>query len=415
LVKQYCESCGAEVTNDGSFCISCGAKIEQKKLYSEPLRSSYSEDMQGETKVYSRPKEKEVKTRPKRKGLIAIPIILAIIIIPVITLTTISSIKTELGTFTYEVPMTVGTAVDLNVNNDIGSISIYYDDTLTNLFESVITVKGGLRASLDNAVNFNHEIVGNTTVITFNFQNPSSSFLNMKSISHEIEIYINPQAIVDFNVESDTGSIDCYAENYDNVVIANLEFASSTGSIDFIAEDMFNLTIGDVILETSTGSIDFDLSSSTNSSLTALELATSTGSIDVDLGTFTYLNCSIIDIYTSTGSIDIEYTNIMYSNDIEWEVSTSTGSIYLTFEQTVIPIKNITMDFTLETSTGSIGVDCHITASIGIEMEGATSTGSVDLPNGHDYYISPDFALKSSQYSFHMSTSTGSITGNVQY
>ncbi|MBN1329191.1 MAG: zinc ribbon domain-containing protein [Candidatus Heimdallarchaeota archaeon] len=415
MEKQYCVSCGAEITKDGSFCIFCGAKIEQRKLHSEPLKSSYSEEVQGESIVYNRSKENEMKIKPKRKGLIAIPIILALVIIPIITLTTISSIKIDLGTLNYDVPITAGMTVNLNVNNDIGSITIFYDETLTNLFESEIIVRGGLKASINDAVNFNHEIVENITIITFNFQNLPSSFFNMKSISHEIEIYINPHAIVDFNIETATGSIDCYAENIDNVIINNLALTSSTGSIDFIAENMINLTMGEVILKTSTGSIGFDLGGSTNTSLTALELGTSTGSIDVDLGTHTNFNGSIINIYTSTGSIEIEYSNIRYSNDIYWEISTSTGSIYLTFEQTVIFVDNITVDFTLETSTGSIEVDCTITTAIGIEMDAGTSTGSIDLPNGHDYYISPDFALKSNQYSFYMRTSTGSITGNVQY
>ena len=74
---------------------------------------------------------------------------------------------------------------------------------------------------------------------------------------------------------------------------------------------------------------------------------------------------------------------------------------------------NSTMDFDMETSTGSIEVSCELNDQIGIEMAAETGTGSIDLPNGYSYYISTEFAQKSNQYTFAINTSTGSITANV--
>lgn len=328
-------------------------------------------------------------------------------------MTSISSIRYELGSLDYEIPDMGITNANLDIYNDIGSITIYYDDSISNLFEAEIVVRGGLRASIDDAANFNHTITNDTVDIDFTYTNPIGTYWDMKSLNHDIVIYLNPIVAVSINAESGTGSVNCYVEELTNVVINDLHLASSTGSVDFYAYGMHNLSLGDVQLESSTGSIDFDLGDSTNTTITKFEIACSTGSIDVFLGTYTLLDCSVIDISTSTGSIDVMYTDIITTQDITWLVSTSTGSIDFFIEQTLAHQENVTMNYLLDTSTGSIDVYCEINDQIGIEMEADTSTGSINLPNGYSYYLSTEFALKNSQYTFVMNTSTGSITASV--
>ena len=125
------------------------------------------------------------------------------------------------------------------------------------------------------------------------------------------------------------------------------------------------------------------------------------------------INASTVDISTSTGSIDLQYKNILQYNDLIWNLDTSTGSITIYYEQATLPPVNCSSTYNVETSTGSIIVDCVIDAEIGIEMDADTSTGSITLPGNRNHYSSPDFTSKECQHSFILTTSTGSITASV--
>lgn len=408
MEKQYCVYCGTATSVGDSFCLKCGSKIQPTKT----IQELHNESLGEKTPVVA-PVIKSNWIKRHGKKLIIIPFILGIILIPTITIGTITSIQKPLGTLFYDIPNTGITAIDLSINNDIGSVEIIYDDSISNLFEAIITVRGGMRASFDNAVNFNHEIIGNRLNVDFYYDNLLESFFNMKKITHKILIFVNPIAIVDYKVKLSTGSISVLIENEDNIVIEDLFLTSSTGSVKFYGIDLNNLTLGDVSLSSSTGRIVFDLEGSTNTYLSGIDLDTSTGSINANLGQHITLDCSKVSMETSTGSVSLQYENIIYNDDIQWILSTSTGSITLMLKQTLLSPSNAFMFFVLDTSTGSITTVYEINHEIGIEMEADTNTGSINLPNSKNYYISNDFALKSIQYSFIMSTSTGSITASV--
>ncbi|NHK30768.1 MAG: hypothetical protein FK730_05415 [Asgard group archaeon] len=408
MEKQYCVYCGFAVSVGDSFCHKCGSKIQPTKTIQELHNESL-----GEKEVVEAPIVKTNLIKRHGKKLIIIPFILAIILIPTIAIGTIVSVQKPLGVLYYDIPDTGIASIDLSITNDIGSVTVLYDDSISSLFEAVITVRGGLRASIDDAVNFNHEVVGDSLNVNFYYSNFFESLFNMKKISHEIVVFLNPTAKVDYNIDVATGSISVFAENEDNIAIEDLYLSSATGSVKFHGIDLNNLTLNDVSLSSSTGRIVFDLEGSTNTYLTGLSLDTSTGSIFANLGQYTTLDCSSVILDTSTGSVTLQYDNIIYNDDIQWSLSTSTGSINLAIEQTLLSPTNASMSYILDTSTGSITTVCELNSEIGIEMEADTSTGRIELPNGKNYYISTDYALKSIQYSFIMSTSTGSITASV--
>ncbi len=412
LVEKFCVSCGTEISGADSFCFKCGAKIvnEEKEQHVPTEVASYSYEERNE--VSAKP-DKVIKSKRNYKPLIIIPIILGLILIPVATISTISSIKVSLGTLKYEIPSTDILSVDLIINNDVGSITIDYDASLDGLFEAEIEVRGGLRASLDDAVNFNHEVVGGKVVISFDTGYDIYRFLSMKQISHQIHVTLNPGAIVNFNVETSTGSIKVYLNGIDNITIEDISLISSTGSVKLIGDYVSNTTFGDVLMDTSTGSITFDMYASVDASIRGLTLGCSTGRIDAYLGEAMIINASTVDISTSTGSIELQYKNIIQYNDLIWNLDTSTGSIAIYYEQTTLPPVNCSSIYNVETSTGSITVDCLVNTELGIEMDADTSTGSINLPGDRNYYSSPDFLLKACQHSFILTTSTGSITASV--
>jgi hypothetical protein len=412
LDEKYCVSCGTAVTSTDGFCFKCGAKIENYKELQEPSRNVRI--------IAERPNNlddqdyvKIKRSKRRFKPLLVILLITGAIVVPIVVMSSLASIRTPIGTLTYDVPTTGIADVDLIIDNGIGSINIIYDDSITNLFEAFIEVRGGFKATIDDAINFEHEVVDDTVIIFFIDDQTFKSFLSMKTLSYEIDIWINPIAIVDFNVEAATGSISCSLNGYDNLLMKDISFTSSTGSVRLIGGTVENTTVGDVYIESSTGSLLFDFRYSTATSITDFTMDTSTGSVKAYLGETMAINCTDVTLSTSTGSVLLEYTNIIQLGDLDWYLGTSTGSITLVFEQTNLPAVNCSSTYDLETSTGSINIICETNSGIGLEMDADTSTGSINLPSGGSHYTSPEFSLKGCQYSFILMTSTGSITASV--
>lgn len=410
MAKKYCAYCGTEFSADDQFCFKCGAKVNVKESVETPVKNSDVSDYYIPETTTQEPRR---KSKPNVKKIVTVVVIIGALLIPLSITMGVLSIKVPLGTLEYEVPDTGILDLDLIIDNEVGSISITYDDSISNLFEAEIEVKGSLKADFEDAVNFEHEVVGNTTIISFDSGDQIFSYFSLKSIVYEIEIFVNPNAVYDFDIITATGSIDFYLDGNDDVEIKDINLLTSTGSIEFYSDNTNNVTMGDVTLKSSTGSITFDLSDATNTAINGLSLECSTGSVNVDLGKNMELFDDAVGIYTSTGSIHFYYEDIILVDDILWNIETSTGSITLGIEQNVLPAVNITSIFDVQTSTGSITVDCELDVGIGVEIDAATSTGSITLPNGNDYYLSPNYATAILQHSFILATSTGSVSASL--
>ncbi len=410
MTKKYCANCGTEFSATDQFCFKCGAKVNVEESVETPVKSSDVSDYYIPETTTQEPRR---RSKTSVKKIITVVVIIGAILIPISITMGVLSIKVPLGTLEYEVPDTGILDLDLIVDNEIGSISITYDDSISNLFEAEIEVKGGLKAEFEDAVNFEHEVVGNTTVISFESGEQTFSYFSMKSIIYDIEIFVNPNAVYDFDIITATGSIDFYLDGNDDVRTENITLLTSTGSIEFYSDNTDNVTMDDVSLKSSTGSVTFDIGDATNTAINDLTLECSTGSIYVDLGINTALFDDVVGILTSTGSIHFYYEDLILVDDILWNIETSTGSITLGIEQNVLPSVNVTSTFDVQTSTGSITLDCELNTAIGVEIGAETSTGSITLPNGNDYYLSPNYATADLQYSFILATSTGSVSASV--
>ncbi|MHA1308725.1 MAG: zinc ribbon domain-containing protein [Candidatus Heimdallarchaeota archaeon] len=386
MAKKYCVYCGTEFSTEDKFCFKCGAKVNLKESVEIPVKSSDVSDYYIPETTTQKPRR---RSKISAKKIITTAVIIGAILIPLSITMGVLSIKVPLGTLEYEVPNAGILDLDLVVDNEIGSVSITYDDSISNLFEAELIVKGGLKAKIEDAINFEHEVVGNRTVISFDSGDEIFSYFSLKSIIYEINILVNPIAVYDFNI------------------------ITATGSIEFNSDNTNDVAMGDVSLKSSTGSVIFNFGNTINTSIQDLSLECSTGSIYADLGTNTTLFGDVIGIYTSTGSIRFYYEDIILTDDILWNIKTSTGSITLGIEQNILPAVNITSTFDVQTSTGSITLGCELDTDIGIEINAGTSTGSISLPNGHDYYVSANYATANLQYSFVLLTSTGSVSASV--
>ncbi|MHA2308759.1 MAG: hypothetical protein ACXABJ_05745, partial [Candidatus Heimdallarchaeaceae archaeon] len=133
---------------------------------------------------------------PKRRQVVtgvSIGIILAVLV-PIILIAVFGSINfTHLGTLEFDVDSFAITNIDLSIDNNVGSIDIEYDSSLTKLIETTIEVRGRPGGNIDEARTFGMRIDPNTLVIDFNSgEDYSFFFWNKKSFTYDITVKLHP-------------------------------------------------------------------------------------------------------------------------------------------------------------------------------------------------------------------------------
>ncbi|MCK4972919.1 MAG: zinc ribbon domain-containing protein [Candidatus Heimdallarchaeota archaeon] len=382
-MTEFCTKCGSQLADQADFCHKCGSKIEMVKGVPTAVPI--------ETKVPSKYVEEydSSKYDRRRKVVIGLSVgIIAIIVVPIVLWSIFGVINYQhIGTFGYDETSMEYTNLDLIINSSVGSIDIFYDDSMIKPFEATVEVYGRKDASLSDALNFTTTYLSNDTMeISFDSGDFDFFFWDKKVFTYDITVYINPAETADIFVDADTGSVSLSTEAIDSLNIVSIDLQSNTGSIDL------------------------DMTNSVNTTLNGLSLVTDTGRIDVDLGVRTALNDSYVLIDTSTGSIDFGFVDLISADSMTWEIVTSTGSINIEIMQDIVYPFQFLSFFDVETSTGSITVDFFFNATIGYHFYGSTSTGSVDILGNEDEYSSPNYATAENLYDFELTTSTGSVT-----
>ena len=382
-MTEFCTKCGSQLADQADFCHKCGSKIEMIKgvptaVPAETIiPSKYVKEY--DSSKYDR----------RRKVVIGLSVgIIVIITVPIILWSIFGVISYQhIGTYRYDETSMEYTNLNLVIDNNVGSIDIFYDDTMTKPFEAKVEVYGRKDASLSDALNFTTTYLNNDTMeIVFDSGDFDFFFWNKKVFTYDITVYINPAETADIFVDADTGSVSLSTEAIDSLDIVRIDLQSNTGSIDL---DMIN---------------------SVNTTLKGLNLSTNTGRIDVDLGVRTSLNDSYVLISTDTGSIDFGFIDLISADSMTWEITTDTGSINIEIMQDIVYPFQFLSFFDVDTSTGSITVDFLFNATIGYHFYGSTSTGSVDILGSGDEYSSPNYATAENLYDFDLSTNTGSVT-----
>ncbi len=344
-----------------------------------------------ESKTPSQPKVEYDNGKPKRRRKVILGLsvgIIVVIITPIILFSILGVINYQhIGTYSYDETSMEYTNLNLTINNKVGSIEIFYDNTLTKPFEAIVEVYGRDDSSLLDAMNFTTTYLNNDTMeISFYSGDFDFFFWDKKVFTYDISVYINPAVTADIFVEASTGSVSLSTEAIDSLVIASIDLQSDTGSIDL------------------------DMRNSVNSTLNGLNLITDTGRIDVDLGVRTALNDSYALIDTKTGSVDFRFIDLISIDNMTWDINTNTGSINMVISQNIVYPFQFLAFFDVDTSTGSITVDFFFNATIGYQFYGSTSTGSVDILGNENGYSSSNYGTAGNLYDFELITDTGSIT-----
>ncbi|MHA1155021.1 MAG: hypothetical protein ACTSQK_02845 [Candidatus Heimdallarchaeota archaeon] len=411
MSNKFCVYCSQELEGNDKFCHKCGATVDNQK----PISHNQNDGLHSKSLATPETKEKKQNSARNLKPLLLIPIILFSIALPIIIISSLGAARTPLGTLDYEVSSMEYLDVELLIDNSVGLIEITYDDSMETLFEATVEARGGIKASLEDAKNFQHEVISNKTVITFESDDALFSFWSFKSITHDLYISLNPDATIDFAIHSSVGSVSLDLDGIDDLVMNDVQISSSTGSVNFYSGNAINTTMDDIDLSTSTGRVIFDFEDAIETTVNEITFNSSTGSITALLGETMNINSADIIMSTSTGSIEINFEDVILNADTNWDIESSTGSITIEFTQNIILPINFTSTFDVETDVGSITVDGEVTTDLGIEIYADTDVGSIDLPNGLSYYASTDYHLKNNQYSFTLLTSTGSISVDIEY
>ncbi len=391
----FCTHCGARLAEQADFCNNCGAQIEMingvpaaKPIKTDPYPDSAPPTQPvTSAQTYVPPKgPRPIKQRPKIIGFAVGAIFL--ITIPFIVFAALGFLNfTLIGTLDFEVDSFAETNVILDIDNDVGSVEIYYDPTLTNLFEATLDVWGRPGSEIADAVNF--ELTNYTVdAITVSFVSGDRVFWywDKQTFNYDIVIYIHPTAVVDYDIDAGTGSISLDTDSEDNLVIEN------------------------IFLNSGTGTLTLDMAGSVNSSVEDLYINTGTGSINANLGTSTSLNTSEVLIQTGTGTITFAYEDLIVNGDITWVLDTGTGSIYMDITQNVVlpfPYETIIL---AESGTGSISLALTLDSSIGYSVTATTGTGSINVFGSENDYESANYDTADNIYTIILDTGTGSIT-----
>lgn len=321
--------------------------------------------------------------------------------------------------FQYE-PSSPDPIEDLSINADIGKIIVKYNTTATSYFAEIdvnIIIAGLFMFDKTYLEFFNPSTewwsessgIFNLDLLPDVWFDPSHWF---ESYEITIIVTLRTDVIFDIDATTATGAIEMSVPN--NVILNGTSLTSSTGSVKLstLGNNEFQGKFG---LRTSTGSIDL-FAKNTNFTH-GFKASTSTGSLLLN-----YTNCGMGDDLTgivSTGSVIFKSYNMYYFKDIDLNLQTSTGNIDAGLYQYIDMGANVTGN--VHTSTGSIDVVYRDNlANTGVRFTSSTSTGSINYtPHSTmeilgSVYQSLNYGFATRKYTFTLDTSTGSIGVNGQ-
>jgi len=385
MSERFCTNCGTNLTGEAVFCHMCGASIQD--VQGVPTAMPIKTDPHpGPVAKYGpvRP-YRPVRQRPKLLGFVFGMI--ALMVVPFIIMGIFGAINfADIGTLDFEVNSFAYPNMDLVIDNDVGSLDITYDATLTKLMVATLEVRGRPGADLADAKNFVSTADGSDHItVSFNSGQRNFWFWDKTVFDYDINIKLHPSVYANYTIDTDTGTITV-----------------STNGIDM-------LNFSNINMITNTGKIFMNLVGSTNTSIQDLELHTDTGRVDLNLGEQTYLNTDEVIIETDTGGISLTYEDLIVPGDIVWDIQTETGSITLSITQNLVLPYEYAAVFHVDADTGSIAGVFNFNSTIGYNIYADTVTGNIDLPGSGDYYENSAYSTAENLYRFTLTTDTGNV------
>ncbi|MBD3192987.1 MAG: zinc-ribbon domain-containing protein [Candidatus Heimdallarchaeota archaeon] len=400
MENNFCQNCGAKLEKGSSFCHNCGASIiiekeipdeERFKRHSERQPTTvYQIDKQEERKYSS---DSDSSSKKKSKGLIA-GIIIAIIvfgsiaiILPIALLASFGPFNYDyMGTISYSYDSTNISAANLDIANRAGDISITYDNSLSSLFEATIDVYGRNKATMNDTENFSDELINNEVQITFDSWTSYYEWFDKKAIRHDLNILINPQATVNYNIKTGSGEIFLDLTSPANTTITEFSISSGSGDIEILVDNNINFDVSDFNVETSSGNNYLDFGDNIVINANYFDICTSSGDIDIVMGSGVNLTASEITIHTSSGNNQLNFEGNSLVNADTILFCSGSGDIGIFSEKPGIVLEASLMN--IDVSSGKINFLLNSDNEINIEeLNLKTGSGDITLDTGEDTTI----------------------------
>ncbi len=358
---------------------------------------------------------------------IAILIIVAVCVVAagttfgILVFTTWGEIDYE-NTYYYE-PSSPSSIERININSDIGSILINYNQTPTDYYAKIdlkiniegILVKGSSFSDFFYPISWENESSPETT---FTLDAKATTWFIFGIFRQvQINLTLRTDVVYDLHMLTSTGAISMNVP--ENVIVNNTILGTSTGSV-FLNVSKNTSFQGDIGLSTSTGPVKF-YAREVNFTHDLITY-TSTGNIVLN-----FSRCSIgghLRGTVSTGYISFNSYNMKYEEGYNWKLESSTGNIGVNIIQ--YTEMGATITGSVQTSTGNINIYYKDNlASIGAKFTCSTSTGLKNYtPIGSGGFsesgvepktiTSNDYDTAINKYTFTATTSTGNINVHAE-
>ncbi|MFX1513568.1 MAG: hypothetical protein ACFFCQ_13370 [Promethearchaeota archaeon] len=398
-MPNFCTKCGNRLKEDSLYCEMCGKIVKKtppseaeifgtpdlSKLETAPTPSPVHRPATPPPLVTPRPKY--VSPRPGRNFWPVI--IIGAIIIGGMAISGFVFLREAWNPWDYEylgdIPFSIESKnnldIELDIENSAGNVEIEYIESNT-LFNAIIQVYGKEDDNINDAETFDTQIHNGKLLIRFD--SPANGFFDFSRERYHYNLIISianeVRTTLGIHVTSGNVEIEC------------VKPTTFTG---------FDVTIG-------SGNVNLQLAESTFTSY-GINVDVSSGNIDFDFGFNATLDSSEIDITHSSGNLHIAWIDIIVNNDISWDIDQSSGGIDITVVQNVLPSTQKTMVFDIGVSSGHVNLQYRLNSGVGFNIDGDTSSGDVNLPNGGTFYTLNEYESALLRLYFDISVSSGNI------
>ncbi|MFX0115930.1 MAG: DUF4097 family beta strand repeat-containing protein [Candidatus Hodarchaeota archaeon] len=394
MAQNYCGKCGNRLAPDSRFCEICGTRVKRRTFSRMPREKIQSQEpITKHPSESSRKVEHSVTPKPAYSSSAAVSsvpqsakpqrpiyasesqkkshawIIIGIVIILLLAVCARSFASTTFSLFhdsqTYlgEKSFTIDSKeildLQLDIENSAGDVTVTFVESPT-LLDARIKVWGGEDADLADATSFSMKNNDQASIVEFNSANDQFwDFFDHSDFSYSLIIAIAREARTN------------------------------------------------IAIDVSSGDISLGIWSSTT--LTGLNLETSSGDIMVDFGVNAILNGGEIDLSASSGDISLAWTDLIVEQNIDWDIKTSSGDVIMEMRQHRLPENQRTMDFDVEVSSGDVAIECALSPSVGLKLEGDVSSGHINLLGSRSPYESGNYTTALLRLDFDINVSSGDI------
>jgi hypothetical protein len=187
-----------------------------------------------------------------------------------------------------------------------------------------------------------------------------------------------------------------------------LDIDLGTGAVEILFVDNASL-LYDIELEVQNTTLERDGEPTVTFTGNTIGLDYTTAGVNITLGSGVNYT---LDIDVATGGIDVHLVDGAHVGDVELTIST--GGISLVMTDEVVLLGNATFD--LDTTTGAVSVVVDVPSGVGGSVEGAVTTGGIDITAAgwiqitSNHYESSDYDTASQTLTVIIETTTGGIT-----